>query len=64
MEEKHEANRKSILEMVAEFLRELAVLVLVFYPIEDRMHMVGGFGHILIISAVCLSLGIALEKLR
>ena len=54
--------RKGILEMAAEFLRELAVLVLVFYPIEDRQHMVGNLKHIVAISAICLVLGIALES--
>jgi hypothetical protein len=50
--------------MLAEFLRELAVLILVFYPIEDRLHLAGSLAHVVIISGVCLTLGIALERLR
>lgn len=61
---KHDPGRKGILEMVAEFLRELAVLILVFYPIDDHLHIVGSLKHVVFISAVCLVLGIALEKMR
>jgi hypothetical protein len=50
--------------MLAEFLRELAVLILVFYPIEDHLHIVGSLSHVLVISMLCLALGIALERFR
>jgi hypothetical protein len=60
----HDPNRKGILEMLAEFLRELAVLILVFYPIEDRFHLAGSLAHVVFISITCLVLGIALERLR
>lgn len=50
--------------MVAEFLRELGVLILVFYPIDDRLHIAGSLGHVVIISLICLTLGITLEKIR
>ena len=60
----HEENRKSIVEMLAEFLRELAVLILVFYPIEDRLHVLGDTKHIIFTSALLLCFGVALEKFR
>lgn len=50
--------------MLAEFLREVAVLVLVFYPIEDHYHVAGSFRGIILLSAGCLALGIGLERWR
>jgi hypothetical protein len=50
--------------MLAEFLRELAVLILVFYPIEDPHHLAGSLAHVVLISVTCLGLGIALERFR
>jgi hypothetical protein len=60
----HEPNRKGVLQMFAEFLRELAVLILVFYPIEDPRHLAGSLAHVVLISVTCLVLGIALERFR
>lgn len=55
---------KTRLEMYAEFLRELAILVLVFYPLE--MKQLTGLERNLIIgtSFLCLIMGIELEKRR
>jgi len=59
--------RKSFFEMLAEFFREVAVLVLVFYPIEagrpdSGIHL--GITGIIITSVVFLLLGMGMEKWR
>jgi hypothetical protein len=59
--------RKGFFEMLAEFFREVAVLVLVFYPIEvgrsgSGIHL--GIRGILITSLVFLVLGMLTEKWR
>lgn len=58
-------DRKGLYEMTGEFLRELAVLVLVFYPLELRhtSRKWEEFG-IVCMAAVCLVAGILIEKWR
>lgn len=59
--------RRSVLEMLAEFLRELSVLVLVFVPLD--LYARGGFSvkraaAVILSSAVLLTFGIILERRR
>jgi hypothetical protein len=60
---------KDVLEMLGEFFREAAVLLLIFYPLEIARGSNGNLSlpFILIVGAVCivlLMMGIAFEKLR
>ena len=56
--------KKSVSEMCAEFLREVAVLVLVFYPLERKEASRWDMFLILAVSAFCLILGVAWERWR
>jgi len=60
--------RKTIVEMVGEFLREAAVLVLVFGFLDQlsRGQQLSGVwtGFIVLISALSLTLGILFERER
>ncbi len=61
------SERKGFFEMTAEFFREVAILVLVFYPIEagrpdSGIHL--GIKGILLTSLVFLLLGMCMEKWR
>lgn len=61
------AERKGLFEMLAEFFREVAVLVLVFYPIEAGRPDIGihlGIKGIVATSLVFLLLGMSMEKWR
>ena len=60
---------KDTLEMVGDFFREAAVLVLIFYPLEMSKNPNGTvpLPLLLIVGSSCIALllmGIALEKLR
>jgi hypothetical protein len=60
---------KDVLEMLGEFFREAAVLILIFYPIEVARKDNGDvpLPFMLLVGASCIVLllmGIALEKLR
>jgi len=60
---------KDVLEMLSEFFREAAVLLLVFYPLEWARKEKGDIPlpFILIVGACCivmLMMGIFFEKLR
>lgn len=61
-----ENQKDSVAEMIAEFLREAAVLVLVFVPLElyKRGLSVGWLAGIIGFSVFVLGLGIALERIR
>jgi hypothetical protein len=63
------ARTKDVLEMLGEFFREAAVLVLIFYPLE--MARTGDWKiplpFLLGVGSICITLllmGIAFEKLR
>lgn len=58
-------DQKGFYEMTGEFLRELAVLVLVFYPLELRhtSRKREEFG-IVCLAALCLVAGILIERWR
>jgi hypothetical protein len=59
--------RKGFFEILAEFFREVAVLVLVFYPIEAGRPDIGihlGIKGILLTSFVFLVLGMLTERWR
>ena len=60
---------KDILEMIGDFFREAAVLVLIFYPLEIAKNQDGSIPlpFLLIVGSACIALllmGITLEKLR
>jgi hypothetical protein len=52
--------RRATAEMLGEFLRDVAVLVLVFYPIETTSNPL----MIVLASAVCLTFGVIIERRR
>jgi hypothetical protein len=56
--------RKSAWEMIGEFLRDTAVLVLVFYPLEIRTLTRIDRELIFAVSLFLLSLGIIIEVWR
>jgi hypothetical protein len=58
--------RKGTLQMLGEFLREVAVLVLVFVPIDLFSHNLTWmrFIYTLVGSCVILVFGVAIERLR
>ena len=58
------AEKKSVAEMIAEFLRDAAVLVLVFYPLEMRTITRVDRVLLLVISLFLLFLGIMIEARR
>ena len=58
---------KDVLEMLGDFFREAAVLVLIFYPLENAKNGNVPLLLIVLIGGVCvvlLLMGIVLEKLR
>ena len=62
------SGRKSVAKMAGEFCREAAVLVVVFYPLEElistRSPGVWYFGVVVGISFVVWATGVALETWR
>jgi hypothetical protein len=61
-----ERDKNSVMEMVGEFLREIAVLVLVFVPLElfkGNMSL-GWYLGVLAFSATLLASGICMERIR
>lgn len=58
--------RKGTLEMLGEFLREVAVLVLVFVPLGFFVHNLTWmrFIYTLVGSCVFLAFGVAIERIR
>jgi hypothetical protein len=60
--------KKDIPEMIGEFLREAAVLTLVFYPLEQSRSSeglgLGFFGLTFIASSLLLMTGMLIEKFR
>jgi len=58
--------KKDTLEMLGEFLREIAVLVLVFVPLDFFAHNLTGtrFIYTFAVSSMLLALGIAIERMR
>jgi len=56
--------KKSTAEMLGEFLRDVGVLVLVFYPLELRGATRGDRELMFAVSALCLVLGIIFERGR
>ena len=63
-----QSDKRSVLEMIGEFLREAAVLVLVFVPLElyrpAHAISVGWFLRILGFSVSILAAGVILERIR
>jgi len=58
---------KDVLEMLGDFFREAAVLVLIFYPLEMARNGTLPLLFIFLVGIGCIVLllmGIALEKLR
>ena len=58
---------KDVLEMLSEFFREAAVLVLVFLPLEQSKGWDLAIGKLVSIAALCIGMlvmGIAFEKWR
>ena len=58
---------KDVLEMLSEFFREAAVLLLIFYPLELARNGVVPLPFILIVGTACIALltmGIVFEKMR
>lgn len=58
------AEKKSVSEMIGEFLRDVAILVLVFYPLDMKPLSRIDREHIVIASVLLLSLGIIIERRR
>lgn len=58
------SGNKSRTEMYAEFLREMGVLVLVFYPLEMKQLTASERNLIILVSFLCLFMGVELEKRR
>ncbi len=58
--------KRTVPDLFAEFLREVAVLVLVFYPLEQRTTDPNYLSKkaIFSISAVLMAFGILIERLR
>jgi hypothetical protein len=56
--------KKSAREMIGEFLRDTAVLVLVFYPLEMKALTRLDRALILLVSLLLLILGITIEVRR
>jgi len=60
---------KDVLEMLGEFFREAAVLLLIFYPLEMARNSNGSLSlpFILIVGSACVAcllMGIVFEKMR
>jgi hypothetical protein len=64
--DKIEAKEKEqVWQMFSGFLRELAVLMLAFYPLEQQYFRTRlGFTEVLIGSLTCLIIGIVIERRR
>jgi hypothetical protein len=58
------SDRKSVSEMIGEFLRDVAILVLVFYPVDMKPLSRIDRELIVIASVLLLSLGIIIERRR
>ena len=58
------SDKKSVSEMIGEFLRDVAILVLVFYPLDMRPLSPIDRELIVIASVSLLSLGIIIERTR
>ncbi len=64
-------DRESVAHMVSEFVREIAVLVLVFVPLDYLLKSERpgpypwlGYGAVVAVSFGLLTLGISIERLR
>ena len=58
-------NKDQVWQMVGAFFRELAVLLLAFYPLEQSYFRTRlGFEQVLLGSLVCLIIGIVIERRR
>lgn len=55
---------KSVAEMIGEFLRDTAILVLVFYPLDVKPLTRVDRELILVVSFILLTLGIIIEVRR
>lgn len=60
---------KGVLEMLGEFFREAAVLLLIFYPLEASRNAKGDLSlpFILIVGSACITcllMGIVFEKMK
>ncbi len=60
------SEKKVTLEMLGEFLREVAVLVLVFVPLDFFAHNLTAirFIYAFVVSTILLVVGIAVERMR
>ena len=58
------SDKKSVSEMIGEFLRDVAILVLVFYPLDMKPLSRIDRELIVIASVLLLSLGIIVERRR
>ena len=58
------ADRKSVSEMIGEFLRDVAILVLVFYPLDMKPLSRIDRELIVVASVLLLTLGIIIERRR
>ena len=58
------SDKKSVSEMIGEFLRDVAILVLVFYPVDMKPLSRIDRELIVIASVLLLSLGIIIERRR
>jgi hypothetical protein len=56
------SDKKSVSEIIGEFLRDVAILVLVFYPLDMKQLSLFDRELIVIASASLLSLGIMIER--
>lgn len=57
--------KEQVWHMLSYFLRELAVLLLAFYPLEQQYFRTeAGFSEVLALSVLCLSVGIIVERRR
>jgi hypothetical protein len=59
-----DSDKKSVSEMIGEFLRDVAILVLVFYPLDMKPLSRIDRELIVIASVLLLSLGIIIERRR
>jgi hypothetical protein len=58
------SDKKSVSEMIGEFLRDVAILVLVFYPLDMKPLSRMDRELIVIASVLLLSFGIIIERRR
>ena len=56
--------REQVLHMLSYFLRELAVLIVAFYPLDRHFDSELGFVKVGSVGILCLVLGIIIERRR